>query len=89
MPRRCYSLRPGFHPEIPGSDDFEASSSIAPSSSLEFPLPSFEFPPVCFKNIEFADDEQDSPYIPSEEKRGKTSNNKKATTILQFRFGLE
>jgi hypothetical protein len=68
-----------------GSDDFDASSSIAPSSSPEFPLPSFNFPPGPFGDIEFTeDDDQDSPYVSSEEWRGRTTDNKKATVILQF-----
>ena len=76
MPWGSYALQPGVYTEIPGSDDFEASGSIAPSSSLEFPAPSFEFLPAHFKNIEFfEDDNQDSPYIPSEEQWGQTDDN--------------
>jgi hypothetical protein len=85
MSRGSFSLRPTRYPEILGSDDFEASSSIAPSSSPEFPLPSFNFPPGPFRDIEFTeDDDQDSPHVSSEERRGRTTDNEKATVILQF-----
>ena len=82
MSRRVYYLRPGLYPEIPDSDDFEASSSNAPSSSPEFPLPELILPAGQFNFLELPeDDNQDSEYMPP---RSRTTNNEKVAELLRF-----
>lgn len=81
-----YSLRPVFpNPDLPGSDDFEASSSQAPSSSPEYPLPPSNFPNGRFNDLDFLEeDPEDLLFVPAGDERTRTSADQKAIEVLQF-----
>jgi len=77
-------LRLPFYPEILDSDDFEALSSEAPSSSQEYPLPPAEFPPGPFHSLDFDEDEDDEQYEPNTSTRDRFTDDEKAVDVLTF-----
>jgi hypothetical protein len=71
--------------ELSDSDDLEASSSIAPSSSPEFPPPPVGFPPGPFNSVQFPEvDDEDLEYIPPQGYRLRTNDDEKAIEVLWF-----
>jgi hypothetical protein len=84
MSRGVYYLRPVLS-ELSDLDDLEASSSIAPSSSPEFPPPPVGFPPGPFNSVQFPEvDDEDLEYIPPQGYRSRTNNDEKAIEVLWF-----
>ncbi|KIM91755.1 hypothetical protein PILCRDRAFT_37823, partial [Piloderma croceum F 1598] len=72
------------YPEIPDSDDFEALSSEAPSSSQEYPLPPAEFPPGPFHSLDFDKDKDNEQYEPNTSTRDRFTDDEKAVDVLTF-----
>lgn len=78
-------LRPKITPKILGSDDFEALSNQAPSSSQEYPLPTAEFSPGLFRSLSFDEDEpNDFNYEPNSPKCARYTDDEKALDVLTF-----
>jgi hypothetical protein len=84
MSRGVYYLWPVLS-ELSDLDNLEASSSIAPSSSPEFPPPPASFPPGPFNSVTFPEvDDEDLEYIPPQGYRLRTNNDEKAIKVLWF-----
>lgn len=70
---------------IQASDPFEASSSNAPSSPFEYPLPDPDLPPGRFKELPFASDEdnEDPNFRPPDSYTTHTAPDEKALNVPQ------